>query len=89
MHPIQLAYCHAKERYDHLELEAFQRIKETHAFNTLPPNWEHIVSTQERIEQELGLPASRVVLRDATDARLSFALAWGYPARNGEARSTV
>ena len=76
MNPVQAAYRHARERNDRLEAEAFQQLKETTAFNTLPPNWEQIIATQERIEQEIDLPASRVALRKTTEALLHFALAW-------------
>jgi hypothetical protein len=73
---IQLVYRHAKERNERLEAEAFQQLKETEVFNTLPPDWDRIITQQERIEQALGLPDSRKTLREATDALLHFALAW-------------
>ena len=76
MHTIQLVYRHAKEHNERLEAEAFRQLKETMAFNTLPPDWDCILAQQERIEHELDLPASRIALQEATDALLKFALAW-------------
>jgi hypothetical protein len=44
MHMIQLVYRHAKERNERLEAEAFRQLKETEVFNTLPPDWDRIIT---------------------------------------------
>jgi hypothetical protein len=74
MHPIQSAYLDAKARKEALEEQAMTKLQESGVLTT--PDWDLIATTQEQIERDLGIPASRLALKQATENLEQFALVW-------------